>query len=127
MLKSLGRDVSLANVSDEMLNANVVSRDVGLLDSRGTGLAQLIKTTWNEQAFNKANVTFDEVAAMAGRYPIAIGGRAWTHWTGVRGVSPEGELLLANPGGTGPRFGQQRLNREQFEVLGPFSAVWIEP
>jgi hypothetical protein len=36
------------------------------------------------------------------------------------------ELVLANPGGTGPRFGQQRLDRQLFEQLGPFAAVWIE-
>jgi hypothetical protein len=35
-------------------------------------------------------------------------------------------LILANPGGTGPRFGQQSLDRADFEQRGPFSAVWID-
>lgn len=54
-------------------------------------------------------------------------GRAWMHWTGVRGMSPEGELVLANTLRGSPQFGQQRLNREQFAVLGPFFIIWIEP
>ena len=126
MLRSIGRNVTLQEVTDEMLKQHIVSPDVGLLDGRGTGLVQVISGTWNEKAFNKIPVSFDDVAAMAGRYPVAIGGRAWTHWTGVRGFDGE-RLILANPGGTGPRFGQQSLNREQFDVLGPFTSVWIEP
>lgn len=127
MLRSLGRNVSLGEVTTQMALGRVASPQDGLLDASGARLARMIMTTWNEKAFNKAPVSFDEVAALAGRSPVAIGGRAWRHWTGVRGVNAEGELELANPAGIGSQFGQQRLNREQFEVLGPFSAVWIEP
>ena len=65
------------------------------------------------------------MASWAGRYPVAIGGRTWGHWSAVRGVNASGELVMANPGGTGPRYGQQTLNRDQFEQLGWFSAVVI--
>jgi hypothetical protein len=34
--------------------------------------------------------------------------------------------LLANPGGTGPNYGQQSLDRDAFSNRGPFSAVVIE-
>ena len=127
MLKSLGRDVTLANVSEEMLRARVVSTNLGLLNASGADLAQFIKARWNERAFNKPTVTFDDVAGMAGRNPQMICGRSWGHCTAVRNMSADQRILLANPGGTGPRYGQQSLSREQFEVLGPFSAVWIEP
>jgi hypothetical protein len=56
---------------------------------------------------------------------VALGGRNWGHWSAVRGVNEAGELVMANPGGTGPRYGQQTLNRQQFEDLGWFSAVVI--
>jgi hypothetical protein len=84
----------------------------------------VLRDCWGVAAFNRAPVSFDEVAGWAGTRPVMIGGRNWGHWTAVRGFDGE-RLVLANPGGTGPRFGQQTLNRQQFEDLGWFSAVVI--
>jgi len=36
------------------------------------------------------------------------------------------QLILANPGGTGPRFGQQALDRDGFAERSPFMAVIID-
>lgn len=122
MLKSIGIAVTPDEAQDRM-HPRYVSRELGLLDATGAGIVACLRESWGVEAFNRAPASFDEVASYAGRCPMAIGGRAWGHWTAVRGVNAAGDLVLANPGGTGPRYGQQTLNRRQFEELGWFSAV----
>lgn len=124
VLKSLGVAVT-PEEAQEAMSPRYVRSDVGLLDASGAGIVEVLRERWGISAFNRAPVSFDDVAGWAGRYPIALGGRAWYHWTAVRGVNEDGNLVLANPGGTGPRFGQQTLNRRQFEDLGWFSCVVV--
>jgi uncharacterized protein YraI len=123
LLKSIGVGVTPAEAQDTM-SPRYVNSDVGLLDATGSGLVEVLHDQWGIQAFNRAPVSFEEVAGWAGTRPVAIGGRNWGHWTAVRGFDGE-RLVLANPGGTGPRFGQQTLSRQQFADLGWFSAVVI--
>ena len=124
LLKSIGFDITPADAQDGM-SPRYVNSDVGLLDASGAGIVQYLSEAHGIEAFNRAPVSFDDVAGWAGRYPVAIGGRNWGHWSAVRGVDSDGNLVMANPGGTGPRYGQQTLNRDQFEQLGWFSAVVI--
>jgi hypothetical protein len=123
MLKSIGIPVTSAEAQDAM-SPRYCNSAVGLLDATGAGVVEVLRDCWSVAAFNRAPVSFDEVAGWAGTRPVMIGGRNWGHWTAVRGFDGE-RLVLANPGGTGPRFGQQTLNRQQFEDLGWFSAVVI--
>jgi Transglycosylase SLT domain/Bacterial SH3 domain len=123
MLKSIGIAVTPAEAQDAM-SPRYCNSAVGLLDATGAGVVEVLRDCWGVAAFNRAPVSFDEVAGWAGTRPVMIGGRNWGHWTAVRGFDGE-RLVLANPGGTGPRFGQQTLNRQQFEDLGWFSAVVI--
>jgi uncharacterized protein YraI len=124
ILKSIGVAVTPEQAQDAM-SPRYVNSDLGLLDASGAGIVAVLQDVWGVTAFNRAPVSFDEVAGWAGRYPVAIGGRAWGHWTAVRGLDANGNLVLANPGGTGPRYGQQTLDRQQFADLGWFSAVVI--
>jgi hypothetical protein len=123
LLKSIGVAVTPAEAQDAM-SPRYVSSAVGLLDATGAGIVEVLRDQWGIEAFNRAPVSFEEVAGWAGTRPVAIGGRNWGHWTAVRGFDGE-RLVLANPGGTGPRFGQQTLSREQFADLGWFSVVVI--
>jgi hypothetical protein len=123
LLDSIGIDVTAAEAQDAM-SPEFVNSDVGLLDASGAGIVEVLRDRWGVEAFNRSPVSFDEVASWAGHQPVAIGGRAWGHWTAVRGFDGE-RLVLANPGGTGPRYGQQTLDRQQFADLGWFSAVTI--
>lgn len=124
MLKSLGIPVTPEEAQNRMY-PKYVSAELGLLDASGAGMVEALRTGWGLTATSHSPVTFDEVATWAGRRPVAIGGRIWGHWTAVRGANEAGDLVLANPGGTGPRYGQQTLNRQQFQELGWFSAVTI--
>ncbi len=124
LLKSIGVEISAEAAQDGMC-PRYVNEDLGLLDATGAGIVQFLRDAHGIEAVNWAPVSLDEVAAWAGRQPVAIGGRAWGHWSAVRDVNAAGDLVLANPGGTGPRYGQQTLNRDQFGQLGWFSAVTI--
>jgi SH3-like domain-containing protein len=112
----------------------LVSPQLGLLDGSGATIASLLRQRYLLLASNASPVSFDEVAARAGKQPIAIGGARWYvspdgdvtgHWVAVRGFDGT-QLLLANPGGTGPHFGQQALTRDDFAQRAPFAAVWID-
>lgn len=128
MLKSIGIAVTPAEAQDAM-SPRYVSSDLGLLDATGAGIVEVLRERWHLSARNDPSAAFDEVAALAGRVPLAIGLRNWGgrgqgHWSAVRGFD-SARLLLANPAGTGPRFGHQALTRSDFDARGPASMVWI--
>ena len=127
-LRSIGMDISQQQLQDIMVGS-LVSPDLGLLDGSGAGLAALLGQRWGLAAHSQSGVSFDDVAARAGKQPVAIGGAQWWngigHWVAVRGTDGT-QLQLANPGGNGPHFGQQALDRDGFAARGPFAAVWID-
>lgn len=132
LLKSLGIAVTPEEAQDAM-SPKYVTPDLGLLDASGAGIVSVLAERWGVGAKNDASATFDDVLAVAGRQPVAIGLRAWGgpghgHWSAVRGWDgPPGmeRLLLANPAGSGPRFGQQTLNRAEFDARGQASMVTV--
>jgi SH3-like domain-containing protein len=133
-LNSLGVNIT-QRALQELMVPGLVSPDDGLLDSSGSTIVRLLRDHFGLAATNMAQVSFDEVASRAGRQPIALGGRRWHvnpatgaatgHWVAVRSFDGQ-RLILANPGGTGPNFGQQSLDRDDFAQRGSFSAVFIE-
>lgn len=134
-LMSLGRNPGPTYIEDLMVRDGVVSREAGLLDATGAGLAAWIGRTEPADVYYGSDgfygnhepvVTFDGVALEGDHaYPLLIGGRAWNHWTAVRGFDPaRGMLLLANPRENWMGVGQE-MDRGQFELLGPFSMVRV--
>jgi len=127
-LRSLGQDISQAALQSIMVPA-LVSPELGLLDASGSTIARLLRDRFGLSAMNANPVSFDAVAGRAGTQPMLIGGRRWHadtgHWVAVRGFEGQ-RLLLANPGGNGPNFGQQSLDRDDFAARGSFSAVFID-
>lgn len=127
LLDSIGIAVTAEEAQDAM-SPQYVNSDVGLLDASGAGIVQVLADRWGVAAQNYSPCTFDDVAALAGQMPVALGLRNWGmpggHWSAVRGFDGE-RLILANPGGTGPRYGQQTLTRDEFNARGPASAVFI--
>jgi hypothetical protein len=124
-LRASGIDVTPEEAYDAMV-PTYVNSDVGLLDATGAGIVTVLAEHWGVDAYNIAIAEFAPLTHLAGVYAMAIGLRDWGlpggHWSGVRGFDGT-RLMLANPGGTGPRYGQQALTREQFDERGPCSAV----
>lgn len=128
MLKSIGIAVTPDEAQDAM-SPRYVTSDVGLRDASGAGIVEVLRDHWGVEAVNFGHISFDEAMSLAGTGPLAIGLRNWGgpghgHWSAVRGRG-DGTLVLANPAGTGPIYGQQTLDRQQFDARGPASAVWV--
>jgi hypothetical protein len=128
-LESLGCDAPEDWMENSVISEHVVSRELGLLNATGAGLAHFVRRHFGPMGFdanNEASISFMG-AALEGdhAYPILIGGRDWNHWTAVRGYDAANDLLLlANPG-DGWRGVRQTMSRAQFDQLGPFSMVRV--
>lgn len=127
-MTALGRHPSESWMESQMLADGIVSKEEGLLVASGGPLAAWITAQYGEfgyAASNDPSVSFDDVVAEAGKYPLLLGGRAWGHWSGVRGLSASTDtLMLANPADGWMGVGQT-MNRQQFAALGPFSMVRV--
>lgn len=115
-------------IEDSMISAGVVDPALGLLDASGAGLANWVNVEYGPDGYLASNVnpvSFDDLAWEAAtlKHPIMFGGRAWYHWSGLRGYDPVRDcLLLANPA-PGWKGVYQTMNRSQFSQLGSFSMV----
>lgn len=115
-------------VTDAM-TPEYISPTLGLLDGSGAGIVEWLETI-GVTAWSNPDASFAEVAAAAGHQPMVIGGRAWGHWVAVRTGVPFDQggdvwtLALMNPA-PGYAGVDQFLLFEQFQELGPFSAVWM--
>ena len=131
MLRSIGIDVTPEEAQDAM-SPRYVNPTLGLLDGSGAGIVEVLREHWGVKAHTldrPGGPTFDDVLAVAGKQPVAIGGRNWGgpglgHWSAVRGRY-EDTLILANPA-RGDRFGQTTLTRQDWQRLGGFSAVVVD-
>jgi hypothetical protein len=128
MLQSTRHDVSWGQMASHMQKTGRVSQAVGLTDASGAGLAQTLRD-FAEEAPNIGHsplVSFDDVAARAGRMAVGIGGRGWNHWSAVRGYDDKRDvILLANSAPNWKGVGQE-LDRGEFARLGGFSMVWLD-
>lgn len=117
-------------MESSMIAAGVVNPQVGCTDASGAGLARWVNEEYSEFGYLASNSTgcsFDQVAEEAARHvhPLAIGGLAWNHWSGLRGYDPlMDRLLLANPA-SGWQGVYQTMDRAQFASLGPFNCVRV--
>jgi hypothetical protein len=106
-----------------------ISPAYGLLDASGAGLVEYLAEIGIAAEANPS-ATWDNIVAAAGYQPMLMGGRSWYHWTGVRIWSGlitteiRSVVALANPA-PGWMGVNQALAQEDFEQLGPFSAVWF--
>jgi hypothetical protein len=111
------------------LGPSRISPSLGLLDASGEGLVEYCAEL-GVIAENNPEASWADVAVAAGYQPMLIGGRSWCHWTAVRmgplaADRPDLDvLILMNPADGYMNVGQY-LVPEQFDSLGPFSAVWL--
>ena len=128
-LRTVGYNLSEQDVITGLGPARI-SPALGLLDASGAGLVQYLGEI-GVQAANNPDASWQDVVDAAGYQPMVIGGRAWCHWVGVRMAGPAalghdlGNMLIMNPSPGYMGVGQYLL-QEDFERLGPFSAVWFE-
>ncbi len=142
-LRALGRSPGHSYIENLLLKDGIVSREQGLLVATGGPLAAWIgkkvpaDVYYGAEGFygnNEASITWDAFIPEINPnppYPIMLGGRNWGgpslgHWSGVRGYDQaRGVILLANPAGSGPKFGGSEMTRAQWDDKGPFSLVRV--
>jgi hypothetical protein len=127
-MRTIGFEVSEQDVIAG-LGPGRISPTYGLLDASGAGLVSYL----GEQgiaAENDGDASWRDVLDAGGYQPMVIGGRAWNHWVAVRMASPAADLsymevvVLMNPA-PGWMGIDQVLYADDFNRLGPFSAVWF--
>ena len=127
-MTALGRAPTEQWIESTMIAEGVVSTTQGILDATGAGIAAFIRRQYGEFGYTAEHhptATFQFLADTSGTSPMLIGGRGWDHWSGLRGYDRARDvLILANPA-DGWRGVSQTMTRQQFETLGPFSAVTI--
>ncbi len=98
-----------------------ISPALGLHECSGRVLAELFKSQGLDATYGR--ISWERALALAGSQPFCMSGGAWYHWSGVRGTGGGG-LHLANPA-PGWRGVGQNLDRDDWERLGPWNAVWV--
>ena len=131
MLKSLGLPVDIGALQDEM-SPRYVTAAVGLLDARGYGIAETLRThlpaDWRDRVTVFERISWDELTSLAGQGPIGLGLRArGGHWLPVAKPLGDGSLSSPNPAPNWPQDAPlgDTLTREEFDRMGPASSVWI--
>jgi hypothetical protein len=128
MLQASGTDESWSSVAAYMKKTGRVTEAQGLSLASGVGLAQTLRdlATGSPDVDSNPDAKFDEVAAKAGHMAVGIGGRAWNHWSGVRGYDAERDVLLLANSAPGWKGTGQELDRGEFSRLGAMSMVWMD-
>jgi hypothetical protein len=128
MLRSTGNDRTVDQMKDYMLSRGRVTTGAGLSDASGAGLAQTLRelVDGSPDIGSTGSASFSDVAAIAGKMAVGIGGRAWNHWSGVRGYDAQRDvLLLANSANNWMGVGTE-MDRNEFARLGGMSMVWLD-
>lgn len=121
-----GQPPTEAYVEGQAIRDGIVSKALGLLVASAGPGARWLNEQWLDalglHATAYGQVSYADLIRMALEGPVLAG---WpSHWTAIRGVSPEGELQLANPAPNWMGAGQ-RLSEAEFTALGPFTAIGV--
>jgi hypothetical protein len=98
-----------------------INSEWGLMDGSGSRLAECL-TEQGAAAFTGWLDWYDAYQ-LASRMPLLIGGQAWYHWVGVRGVDGN-DLAIANPA-PGWMGVYDLLSQTNWNELGPFAVVAV--
>lgn len=129
-LKSLGLPVDIGALQDEM-SPKYVTPEVGLLDGRGYGIAEVLKAhvpaEWGDRVHVFEAISWPELWSLAGKGPIALGLHGAYHWINVASQQSDGSLAAPNPSPKYPDVAPigDTLTQDEFNRWGPESAVWI--
>lgn len=131
VLKSLGLPVDIGALQDEMAPM-YVNEDVGLIDGRGYGLAEVwrahLPAEWRSRVHVVERISWSELWSIAGQGPIALGLHGAYHWINVARQRADGDLDAPNPAPKYPAAAPigDVLSSAEFTAWGPASAVWID-
>lgn len=127
-LRALGIDTPYPGLEGTFIGAGLATPNTGLLSASGQPLAAWLRQTYGLTVEVNSDADWGWILERAGRGPILLGGRHWGgegHWSGCRGPSDDGGLLLANPApGWGSVWGT--LYEGMFGPRGGWTAIYIQ-
>ncbi len=126
MLKSLGVDIG-AGAMQEIMVPKYVTPDLGLLDGRGYGLADVLRSRLPSGADIQVHeaATWNQVTEWAGHGPIGIGSHSLYHWLAVRSFpDADGALSGMNPAPNWKAVGDQ-ITQDEFDAWSPWNVVRV--
>lgn len=129
MLKSVGVQIDAGQMQTEMV-PTYVTPEVGLLDGRGIGLAEVIRRHLPPETPVEVlwAPSWDDVVARAGRGPIGVGSGSLYHWLNVARVLSPGVLDAPNPAPNYPPGAplHDSLTRAEFDQYAPWALVFVQ-
>jgi hypothetical protein len=129
ILRSLGIDITAAQLQGEMVPA-YVTPELGLLDGRGIGLAEVLRRHLSPETPVEVlwAPTWDDVIARAGRGPIGVGSGSLYHWLNIARVLSPGVLDAPNPAPNYPPGAplHDNLTRAEFDKYAPWALVFVQ-
>lgn len=129
MLKSVGVQIDAGAMQDEMV-PTYVTPDLGLLDGRGIGLAEVLRRHLPPETPVEVlwAPSWDDVVARAGRGPIGIGSGSLYHWLNVARLLSPGVLDAPNPAPNYPPGAplHDNLTRAEFDQYAPWALVFVQ-
>jgi hypothetical protein len=127
LLRAIGRNPGDDWIRGQLLDNGLVTREYGLMDGSGAALAAWLQREYGDEMgltfTSKNGATWEDIAAIAGKQPMMIGGRSWNHWSGVRRMK-DGGLELANPSPNWREVGNL-LDRAEFDRWGSWSYITV--
>lgn len=120
MGRSLGWGWAELDVAFAFQDLGIATPQLGLLDGTGAGIVRWLSL--QPLPATNSRVGWSDLLARDWSCPLIMGSSNWYHWVGVRQMSADNVLELANsaPGWAGI---WQELTRSQFEHFGDFYAV----
>jgi hypothetical protein len=122
-----GLEFDQAEFDRRVLAYNITNRGGFLTDKTGHDVADFATEQFAPLGLTAEYtpvVSYDEVVADAGRYPIIIGGSLFLHYTAVRYYEPGMGLILANST-EGWQSIWQVMNRAQFHRYSPLARIRV--
>jgi hypothetical protein len=107
---------------DEIGHPQHINATYGLMDGSGTQLQRVLRQYGVDSRHGWLG--YDQAYETYRGAPGMLSGAAWYHWVGVRGVTRDGRLWIANsaPGYKGVG---DTLDRQQWAALGGMSCIWL--
>lgn len=126
MARSLGVPIDAGTMQDIMTPHYVTPAD-GLLDGRGYGLAEVLRSVLPAAAAVSVHeaASWDDVMSWAGSGPIGMGSHKLYHWLAVREPDDEGALSGMNPAPGWKVVGDQ-ITRAEFDAWAPWNVVRVQ-
>jgi hypothetical protein len=129
ILRSVGCDVTAAQIQDLMVERGLVTPQAGLTDGSGGALAAFLSEMSGLPAhnawFGAGDTDWDWLQANAGQGPIGLGSGSLYHWLAIRRPESGDALDGMNPA-PGYKLVGDEITHTEYCSWAPWAGVWLD-